>query len=257
MWVIEEKSFVGDSVVSTTERLREACPDNASTVEIIVPVYNEESILESQLVPVLKILPPGFRVMIVENGSTDGTGYLLRQLDSEYPALTVVRLPDPNYGLAMKTGLLKSLADIVIVDDLDVLDMDFWIRGLQLLRKDDVDLVQGSKVLAGKDDRRPLIRKAATLTLTFLLKSLLGYKGTDTHGPKVIWRDVIIDIPPRCEYELDIFPTELVIKAQKSGVRIREIPIHLREIRVTPLPLYKRVPRALRDIWRLYRGGRT
>lgn len=243
-----------NNVMNMAESLREACPDKASTVEIIVPVYNEESILESQLVPVLKILPPGFRIKVIENGSTDRTEDLLHDLEERYPALDSILLPLPNYGLAMKTGLLKSQADIVIIDDLDVLDTDFWIRGLRLLCKDDVDLVQGSKVLAGKDDRRPLFRKAATLTLTFLLRSFLGYRGTDTHGPKVVWRDAIKDILPRCEYELDIFPTELVIRAQRSGVRIREIPIHLREIRATPLPLIKRVPRALRDIWRLGSG---
>ncbi|MEN8209772.1 MAG: glycosyltransferase [Candidatus Fermentibacteria bacterium] len=245
--------------INIMENLREACPDNASTVEVIVPVYNEESILESQLAPVLEILPEGFRIKVIENGSMDGTNNLLLDLEKRYPALDCLSLPTPNYGLAMKTGLLQSQADIVIIDDLDVLDTDFWIRGLQLLSRNDVDLVQGSKVLAGKDDRRPLVRKAATLTLTFLLRALLGFRGTDTHGPKVLWRDAVKDIPPLCEYELDIFPTELVIRAQRSGVSIREIPIHLREIRATPLPLYKRVPRALRDIWHLHKtlGGRA
>jgi glycosyltransferase AglD len=236
--------------------LREACPDNASEVEIIIPVFNEEKILENQLVPILRAIPTGFSVKVIENGSNDRTGEILRHLEAEYPSLSILFLPDPNYGLAMKTGILESRADIVIFDDLDVLDTDFWIRGLRLLADDNVDLVQGSKVLAGRNDRRPLIRKAATLTLTFLLKSFLGYRGTDTHGPKVLWREAISEIPDRCEYELDIFPTELVIRAQKAGVRIQEVPIHLREIRATPLPLYRRVPRALRDIWRLHRSLR-
>ena len=240
--------------MSMKESLCLACPDGVESVEIVVPVYNETDILESQLEPVLNSLPAGYRITAVENGSTDGTGEALRNLEAEYSALNSISLPEPNYGLAMKTGLMESRADIIIVDDLDVLDMDFWIRGLRILSKGDIDLVQGSKVLAGTDDRRPLIRKAATHTLTFLLRSLLGYRGTDTHGPKVMWRAAIKDIPPLCKFELDIFPTELVIRAQNSGVRIHEIPIHLREIRATPLPLYKRVPRALRDIWRLYRS---
>jgi len=91
----------------------------------------------------------------------------------------------------------------------------------------------------------------ATLTLTFLLKSLLGFRGTDTHGPKVLWRNSIMKVLPLCTFELDLFPTELVIRAQRSGVRITEIPIRLEEIRSTPLPLLKRVPRASRDILRL------
>jgi glycosyltransferase involved in cell wall biosynthesis len=231
----------------------EALPGNAATVDVIIPVYNEEGILRSQLAPVLDILPPGFTIKVIENGSTDSTVEILENMAGDYPGLEFVSLPHPNYGLAMKTGLTGSGADIVIVDDLDVLDIDFWQRGLTLLVGGDVDLVQGSKVLAGKDDGRPLVRKAATLTLTFLLRWFLGYHGTDTHGPKVVWRDSISAIPGQCRLELDIFPTELVIRAQRAGVRIREIPIHLREIRETPLPLYRRVPRALRDIWRLHR----
>lgn len=231
----------------------EACPENTSSVEVIVPVYNEEGILESQLVPILEILPPEFLITVIENGSTDSTADLLQELEKKYPSLRSITLPDPNYGLAMKTGILAAEGDILIIDDLDVLDLDFWIQGLMLLRENNVDLVQGSKILAGKADRRPLIRKAATFSLTFLLRVLLGYRGTDTHGPKVVWRKAITDIPSQCKFELDMFPTEFVIRAQRAGVNIREIPIHLREIRHTPLPLIRRIPRALRDIWLLHR----
>jgi len=238
------------------ELLTSFMPSGASSVEVIIPVYNEELILRDQLLPVLNEIPSSFTVTVVENGSTDGTIQLLGELAGEYGQLQVVNLPDPNYGLALKEGLLQARADIVIIDDLDVLDLDFWVRGLKLLEEDGVDLVQGSKVLAGKMDRRPFIRRAATLTLTFLLKVMLGFRGTDTHGPKVMWRDAVKDIPPLCCFELDIFPTELVVRAQRMGVGIRETAIHLKEIRDTPLPLYKRVPRALRDIWRLSRSLR-
>ncbi len=237
-----------------TESLRDAYPESTSKVEIIIPVYNEEGILESQLIPILEMLPSGFQVSVIENGSTDRTPDLLHDLTEKYKSLSSVSLPDPNYGLAMKTGLLKAEGEILIIDDLDVLDIDFWIRGMKLLGSGSVDFVQGSKVLAGKADKRPFIRKAATLTLTFLLRTLLGYDGTDTHGPKVIRKKAIEDIPAECGFELDMFPTEFVIRAQRAGVNIREIPIHLREIRATPLPLIRRIPRALRDIWRLHRS---
>lgn len=240
--------------MSVSESLLRACPEGAATVEVIVPVYNEESILRSQLERVLPLLPENFSLKVVENGSTDGTTAILEDMAAEHSSLDFISLPRPNYGLAMKTGLMSSRADVVIVDDLDVLDVDFWRRGLELLGRGGTDMVQGSKVLAGKDDRRPLLRRAATLVLTFLLRTLLGYRGTDTHGPKVLWRKAVEDIPDRCRLELDIFPTELVIRAQRAGLRIKEIPIHLKEIRATPLPLYRRVPRALRDIWRLHRA---
>ncbi len=237
------------------ERLR----PNGATVQIIIPVFNEEGILEEQLVPVLEALPAGFSVFIVENGSTDRTTVILKEIEARFGSLiSHDSLPRPNYGLAMKHGLTAATGDVIIIDDLDVLDMDFWGRGLSILSGGGVDLVQGSKVLAGRGDARPLLRRAATLTLTFLLRALLGYRGTDTHGPKVMFRSAMTPVLPECTFELDLFPTELVIRAQRRGIRIREIPIHLREIRTTPLPLVKRVPRAVRDIVRLRRalGGR-
>lgn len=229
------------------------------SVQIIIPVFNEEGILEKQLTPVLDALPSGFSVFVVENGSTDRTAAILREMEARHGALSHDSLPRPNYGLAMKHGLTAATGDVIIIDDLDVLDMDFWGRGLSILSDGGVDLVQGSKVLAGKGDARPLLRRAATLTLTFLLRILLGFRGTDTHGPKVMFRGAMAQVLPMCTFELDLFPTELVIRAQRMGIRIREIPIHLREIRATPLPLAKRVPRAVRDIMRLRRelGGRS
>ena len=245
--------MTGTEAAILRSRLASVRPDGAS-VQIIVPVYNEEDILESQLVPVLEALPEGFSLRVVENGSSDRTVPVLQGLEERYPALSHISLPSPNYGLAMREGLIHATGEILMIDDLDVLDSGFWERGLELLAGGSVEMVQGSKVLAGKEDRRPLVRRMATLTLTFLLRTLLGFSGTDTHGPKVLWRRSIREVLPMCTFELDLFPTELVIRAQRSGVRIEEIPIHLREIRATPLPLIKRVPRALRDIWRLHRA---
>lgn len=233
------------------EILAEAVPEKAESVDVVIPVFNEEDILQQQLSVVMPLLPPTFRILVVENGSTDSTRYILEELENKWDMLDVLNMPEPNYGLAMKRGLVHSDSDVVITDDLDVMDVDFWIRGLRLLSRKGVDLVQGSKVLAGKNDCRPPVRKIATRALTFLLRWLLKYTGTDTHGPKVIWAEAIEGIPAQCVYELDIFPTELVVRAQRSGVRIEEIPIHLKEIRATPLPLSNRIPRALRDIWRL------
>lgn len=233
--------------------LADAVPENAETVDILIPVFNEEDILLEQLTSVFPLLPEEIRLLVVENGSTDSTRNILQDLSGKWDMLNVLNLPKPNYGLAMKRGLMHSDSDVVITDDLDVMDVDFWIRGLRLLSRREADLVQGSKVLAGKNDRRPPVRKMATRVLTFLLRRLLKYSGTDTHGPKVIWAAAIEGIPEKCVYELDIFPTELVVRAQRAGVRIEEIPIHLKEIRATPLPLSRRIPRALRDIWRLRR----
>jgi glycosyltransferase involved in cell wall biosynthesis len=222
----------------------------ADGIVLIIPVYNEEGILESQLLPLLEAPPFPMSILLAENGSSDRTREILERLHAAYPALAVINLPHPNYGLAMRTGLESASGRIAIVDDLDVLEVDFWKRGIEILAEG-VDIVQGSKVLAGRQDRRPLVRKAATLALTGLLKLLFGYPGTDTHGPKILRLEAVKPFLAQCGTELDIFPTELVLRCVRGGLSIREVPIHLREIRATPLPLRKRVLRALRDLLRL------
>ena len=221
------------------------------TVNLIIPVYNEEAILETQLEPVLKQLPEGFSVTVVENGSTDETTSILNAMKVNNSSLKVIHLSEPSYGNAVRVGLESSTADILMVDDLDVLDTDFWVGGLEIMAEGSTDMIQGSKILAGKNDRRPFLRRAATRVLTFLLRLLLGFKGTDTHGPKIMKRSSMAPIFPLCGNEPDLYPSELIIRAQRMGLVIRELPIKLEEIRETPLALHKRVPRAIRDLFRL------
>jgi glycosyltransferase involved in cell wall biosynthesis len=222
--------------------------EKCGTVELVIPVYNEEVILRSQLEPLLSQLPEGFAVTVVENGSTDATVSILNTVKSDAANLRVVSLSEPSYGNAVKHGLEGSTADILILDDLDVLDTNFWVEGLTLMTDRSTDMVQGSKVLAGKNDRRPFVRRTATRVLTSLLRTLLGFKGTDTHGPKIMKRSSVAPIFPMCGKEPDLYPSELIIRAQRMGLVIRELPIKLEELRETPLALHRRVPRALRDL---------
>jgi len=234
------------------ERLA-AAAEKCGSVELVIPVYNEEMILEAQLGPVLAIIPDGFTITVVENGSRDSTGVILNRMMADHGSLRVISLPLPSYGNAVREGLENSCADVVMVDDLDVLDTEFWIEGLSLIGSGSADMVQGSKILAGKNDRRPPLRRAATRVLTALLRILLGFRGTDTHGPKIMQRKAVEDIFPLCGNEPDLYPSELIIRVQRKNLVIKELPIRLEELRETPLALYKRVPRALIDLIMLRR----
>jgi hypothetical protein len=86
---------------------------------------------------------------------------------------------------------------------------------------------------------------------TSLLRSLLGFRGTDTHGLKAFRRDRLLPIVTACLVDKDVFSSELVIRAYRAGVRVVEIPIRVIEKRPPSINLFKRVPNVMKSLARL------
>jgi len=87
--------------------------------------------------------------------------------------------------------------------------------------------------------------------VTLLLRAATGFRGTDTHGVKAFVRERIAPIARSCRVERDLFASELVIRAQRMGRDVREIPIALREKRPPSIQLFRRVPRVLKGLVQL------
>jgi len=117
-------------------------------------------------------------------------------------------------------------------------------------------LDRASRRGAGPSQTRPFIRRLATRVFNLLLHILLGFKGTDTHGLKALRRQSVADIIEVCETDRDVFVTELIVRAQYLGLAISEIPIAVHEIRPAPINIYRRVPKALKQVMRLWRLSR-
>ncbi|HEX5631122.1 MAG TPA: glycosyltransferase family 2 protein, partial [Acidimicrobiia bacterium] len=94
-------------------------------------------------------------------------------------------------------------------------------------------------------------RRMGTLVFNILLRVLLGSRVSDTHGMKVIRSEVVAAIAPRVISTKDLFDTELVIRAERAGYRVREIPAVVEEMRQARSSLIKRVPRTIRGLWRI------
>jgi hypothetical protein len=95
------------------------------------------------------------------------------------------------------------------------------------------------------------VRRAATRIVTSLLRIATGFRGTDTHGVKAFVADRIVPVARLCRVERDLFASELVIRAQRMGREVREIPIALREKRPPGVHLLRRVPRVLKGLLQL------
>jgi glycosyltransferase involved in cell wall biosynthesis len=223
-------------------------------ISIVIPVYNEEGILHASVVDLIERLgeqPWTYEILLAENGSTDRTVAIGEELAAKYPQVTIASLGAPDYGLALKQGLLRARGQFVMCDEIDLCDTDFYARALEILRRDDADFVVGSKVMEGAEDKRPMLRHAATLVISGMLRVLVGFHGTDTHGLKSFRRDRLLGTIERCVLTRDLFASEFVIRAEREGKRVTEIPIRIVEKRPPSVNLLKRVPKVLRDIARL------
>ncbi len=148
-------------------------------------------------------------------------------------------------------GIERARGRFVLCEEIDLCDLDFHRRALALLRAGAADLVIGSKAMPGAHDRRPLGRRAATRAYNALLRLSLGYRGTDTHGLKAFRRAALLPVVARCIVGHDVFASELVIRAQREGVPMTEIPVELAEKRAPSIHLARRVPRVLGNLARL------
>jgi glycosyltransferase involved in cell wall biosynthesis len=223
-------------------------------ISIVIPVYNEEGILHSSVVDLVTSLDElkwDYEILLAENGSSDRTVALGEELSRKYPRVQIHSLGEPNYGRALKEGILRAKGKFVICDEIDLCDTEFHQRALAILEADRADMVVGSKVMEGAEDRRGMLRHGATLIINGMLRVLVGFHGTDTHGLKAFRRDRLQSTVDKCMLERDLFASELVIRAERDGKRVQEIPIHIVEKRPPSINLFKRVPKVLRDITRL------
>ncbi len=235
--------------------------DRAPDVSIVIPVYNEEGILREAVTELRKSLAVvredlgapdlAFEIILAENGSRDRTVDLARGLADEMPDVRTFSLGEPNYGKALRHGILLARGELVICDEIDLCDTDFYRRALALLRARGCDLVVGSKAMRGARDQRPVLRRVATRVINGMLRVSLDFHGTDTHGLKAFRRAVVEPLVHQCVIDKDLFASELVIRAGRADLSIIEIPVRLEEKRPAAINLFKRVPGVMRGLAKL------
>ncbi|MDF1596250.1 MAG: glycosyltransferase family 2 protein [Acidimicrobiia bacterium] len=222
------------------------------SVSIVIPIHNEAGFLATawaRLRPELEQLEADVSVYLVENGSTDETLAIARGLEGS--SVFVLSLPQPDYGAAMREGFLAAAeADWIVNFDIDYFSVPF-IRDLFDI---DADVVIASKRAPGSDDRRSALRRAGTRTFNLLLQTLFGSRVSDTHGIKGFRGQVVTRLVPMTTRTLDLFDTELVLRAEMAGHRITEVPIVVEELRETRSSFVKRVPRTLKGLLQLRRS---
>jgi glycosyltransferase involved in cell wall biosynthesis len=230
-------------------------------ISVVVPAYNEAALLGTTvrgLVDGLRALELDFELHIVENGSTDGTPTVAARIADAVPEVEVHSMRTANYGEALRTGLLASRGDVAVIFDVDFWDLQFMKEALEVLDASPDPagpvVVVGSKRAPGAYDGRSPGRRLGTAVFSGLLRVGFGLTVSDTHGMKVLNLGVLRGAVSACRNGSDLFDTELVLRAERSGYRVAEIPVAVTELRPARTSIVQRIPRTLLGLAKLRRS---
>ncbi len=216
---------------------------------IVIPIYNEEEILEESLNNVLSMCERtniDFEIILSENGSTDNTKNIASEIAQSNNSIKLIEHNTPNYGEALKRGFLACSNEIIISFDIDYYSEKFLLECLSLENK--FSGIIASKRIANSEDGRRLIRKIATGFFVIILKILFGTNLSDTHGMKGVKKESVDKFILKVVSTQDLFDTELLIRIEKSGQRFKEVPAKINEIRPSVSLIYKRIPRTIKSL---------
>jgi glycosyltransferase involved in cell wall biosynthesis len=223
-------------------------------ISVVIPVFNEASLVQSAAEELCRELDQAgfdYELLLAENGSRDATVQLVDELAQKHPRIRALHVGEPNYGKALRQGILAARGTYVLCDEIDLCDVDFYRRALPLLSSGEAELVVGTKAGRGSRDQRPLLRRAGTKVINGMLRLSLGFKGTDTHGLKAFRREALVPVVEKCVVDRDMFASEFVIRAGRMGRKVTEIPIVVHEKRKPTINLARRVPNVLKNVARL------
>jgi len=193
-------------------------------VSVVIPVYNEHQTIREI---VQRVLDTGliYEVIIVDDGSTDGTREILKELENLPPIRVILHQANAGKGAAVRTGLQNARGDVIIIQDADLeYDPREYPKLLRPIEEGIAEVVYGSRFLGGA--RRPILfwnmvaNRLLTLITNVLYNNILSDMET---GYKVFKREVIQNIPLRAQ-RFDFEP-EFTAKILKRRIRIYEVPI--------------------------------
>lgn len=227
-------------------------------VEIAVPVYNEERGLEDSVRRLHSFLgasfPHSFRIVIADNASDDRTPEIARRLAAEIPEVVYVRLEEKGRGRALRHVWSKSDAEVVCYMDVDL------STGLEALPQLVAPLLEGESDIAigtrlARESRvvRGPRRELISRTYNRLLQITLHTRVSDAQcGFKAVRAEVAKRLLPEVEDQAWFFDTELLILAERQGLRIRQVPVTWVDDPDSRVAIVRTALDDLRGIVRLY-----
>jgi len=190
-------------------------------VSLIIPVLNEAECIG----PLLAEVPPGLphQVIVVDNGSTDGTGQIARQAGA-----LVIREPRRGYGYACAAGASASQGDVLVFMDGDGSFVPGELQALLApIQRQEAGLVLGSRILGNlSPGAMPPHQRFGNMLVVWLVRRLYGIHLTDLGPFRAIRKELLFSLD--MQEKTYGWPVEMIVKTARSRTPILEIPVTYR-----------------------------
>lgn len=229
----------------------------AASVDIVIPVYNEEHVLERSVETLHSFLaqhlPYRWRVLVADNASTDGTLALAQELARRYEDVDCLHLPQKGRGRALRQAWLASEAEVVSYMDVDLsTDLVAFLPLVAAILEEGYDVAIGTRLGPGSQTNRSPRRELISRTYNLLIKALFFTRFSDAQcGFKALSRRAAQELLPLVENQEWFFDTELLLLAEKGGYRIEEVPVRWVEDPDTRVRIARTVSEDLRGLLRM------
>jgi glycosyltransferase involved in cell wall biosynthesis len=231
-------------------------------VDVTIPVYNEERALGPAVRRLHSYLSREFpftaRITIADNASTDGTPAEALRLARELPDVRLLRLNEKGRGRALAAAWLTSDARVVAYMDVDLsTDLSALLPLVAPIISGHSEVAIGSRLARGARVVRSAKRELISRSYNLLLRLALGVRVKDAQcGFKAMSACAARKLVPEVQNRNWFFDTELLVRAQRAGMRVHEVPVDWVEDADSRVELVATAWEDLLGVWRLATAGR-
>ena len=253
----------------TMQSHSESSPNEATrtipAVDVVIPVLNEAHVLARSVGTVRAFLAQypaiRWRIVIVDNGSTDGTDRVARGLADVHSDVHFLQLPQRGRGRALRQAWTSSDADVLCYTDVDLsTELAALPKLVHAILSEGYGLATGSRLLPTSRTKRSAKREIISRCYNVLVRTVLRISFSDAQcGFKAVSREVVAEIVPNVKDQSWFFDTELMVLAEKRGYRIADIPVRWDEDDDSRVKIIRTawddIKGVMRLRWTLWRGA--
>ncbi len=226
-------------------------------IDIVLPVFNEEQVLERSIRTLHAYLGDNvhhdWQITIADNGSRDRTAEIAQALSKELSKLQALHIPEAGRGRALTSSWLASDADVLVYMDIDLsTELDALPRLISSITEAGHDIATGSRLGTGSETTRSLKREVLSRGFVLMTKIAFQTRLSDTQcGFKAITRECAQKLLPLVKDTGWFWDTELLLLAAKGGWSIASVPVRWVEDRDSRVKVTQTVWRDLKGLARL------